>query len=92
MWRTSSVIIDIAIFAGMTVAGMFRLIMILIALGVAALAAGPNAQYHAAGRQHPRIDAGRVMRSAKLDVALFATATAIAAYLAGRFVALLWGL
>ena len=92
MRRTGSEIIDFAIIAGLTIAGMFRLTMILIALGAAALAAGPIAQYHAAARQHPHIDASRIVRSAKIDAALFATATAIAAYLAGRLVALLWAL
>lgn len=86
--RRISEIVDLAIIAGLTLAGLFEWPLILIALGAGLLAASPIAKFRAMARQHPDVDARHFLRRVSIDMSLYAIAAAIAAYLLGRLVAL----
>jgi len=76
----------------MTLAGLYRLQMILIVVEAGGLAAGPIARGYAEARARPHIDTRHILRSIGIDATLYATVAATAAYLEGTVVARLWGL
>ncbi|MGI9478484.1 MAG: hypothetical protein ACR2PI_17410 [Hyphomicrobiaceae bacterium] len=90
--RRVNQIFDVAVIFGMTLAGYYQVSMIVIIVGVGALAAGPIARSCATARARPHVDTRQILRSIRIDAALYGAAAAISAYLLGRLVALLWGL
>jgi hypothetical protein len=88
--RRLSEITDFAIIAGLVLAGLLQWPMILIALGAGLLAASPILKYHAMAREHPDVDVQHVVRDISIQVGLYAIASSIMAYLAGRLLALWW--
>ena len=89
--RRLSAIFDFTVILGLTVSGLYRLPMALIALGAGLLAVLPILKYRAMVRARPQVDARQILRSTSIDATLHALAVSIAAYLVGRLSALLWG-
>ena len=89
-WRYKSILVDFFIILGLALAGFMAWPKILIALGAGLLAASPVWKYITMAREHPRVDARKMVREISVEVVGYAIIATCLAYLLGAGLAWLF--